>query len=336
MRCENAQKPEEEQLEINSGRRPEALMSKLLIIKKGAAGDVLRTTVLLHLFSGWEVDWLVGRENLDLIRNDLIRNQISDVHALSPDKVYDLVICLEDETELLVDVFSRIKWRRIFGSYVEGTQVRYTPDSAEWFDLGRISKHGIKKANELKFVNTKSYQEILFNSLGFSFDGQRYVMPKKIADSDLRGDIAVAPRAGQTWPAKDWYYFDRLTEDLSQEYTLNILPKRNTILEHIADIKQHSFVISADSLPMHIAMGLGIPCAAFFTCTCPWEIYDYKLLTKIVSPRLKEYFYMREFSEDAARAIPYDEALRIIHETLRVHTIEAKGIHQDIMVGQIR
>ena len=67
--------------------------------------------------------------------------------------------------------------------------------------------------------------------------------------------------------------------------------------------------IGGDSLPMHFALGTRTPCVTLFTCTSPWEIYDYGTQKKIVSPFLKEFFYKRGYDERATRAITVDEVL---------------------------
>jgi heptosyltransferase-2 len=299
-------------------------MRRLLIIKTGAAGDVVRTTVLLHLFRDWSIDWFVAKENRELVLNDYVQNVFDNPGRINPDNPYDLVINLEDDESTCHDVLSRLKFAEIFGSFIDNDRrIHYTADSADWFDMSLISKYGIEKANELKLKNRSSYQQIIFRSLGYEFKDQKYIMPKFISNSELNGDIAIAPRAGDTWPMKTWYYFEDLTEDLSKRYTVNILQTRRTILEHIADIKQHKFVVSPDSLPMHLALGLGIPCVAVFTCTSPWEIHDYGLLTKIVSPKLEQYFYSREFKEDAVTCIPYEEVYELILQKLRSYDIQA-------------
>ena len=51
---------------------------------------------------------------------------------------------------------------------------------------------------------------------------------------------------------------------------------------------------------------------AIFTCTSPWEIYEYGLLTKIVSPLLGDFFYKRGFDTRATTAITYDEVLAAV------------------------
>jgi heptosyltransferase-2 len=293
-------------------------MKKLLIVKTGAAGDVLRTTPLLHLFKDWEIDWFTDERNRELVLNSHVRNVLDKSDLPNGEKVYDLVIDLEDDATVVSNLLQRIRYTRIFGAYIDdGQKISYTPDSAKWFDLGLISKHGVRRADELKLKNRNSYQEILFRGLGHEFKGEEYIMPDQIPNSPLQGDIAIAPKAGERWPMKTWYYFEDLKRDLSKDYNVNILPQRRTILEHIADIKQHQFVISPDSLPMHIALGLRIPCATIFTCTSPWEIYDYGLLTKVISPKLDKFFYKRDFNEEGIKCIPYQQVYHLLLEKVR-------------------
>ncbi|MGA9362896.1 MAG: glycosyltransferase family 9 protein [Bacteroidota bacterium] len=293
-------------------------MKKLLIIKTGAAGDVLRTTALLHLFKDWEIDWFIDEGNRELVLNSYVRHVFDKSGMVSAGKVYDLVIDLEDDAAVVGNLLQRLKFSRIFGARIdEGKRISYTPDSAAWFDLGLISRYGVRKADELKLRNRSSYQEILFRCLGHEFTGEEYIMPDQIPSSTLKGDIAIAPKAGERWPMKTWFYFEDLKRDLSKHYRVNTLPMRRTILEHIADIKQHRFVISPDSLPMHIALGLRIPCVAIFTCTSPWEIYDYGLLTKVISPKLDKYFYKREFNEEGVKCVPYQQVYDLLLEKLR-------------------
>jgi hypothetical protein len=49
-----------------------------------------------------------------------------------------------------------------------------------------------------------------------------------------------------------------------------------------------------------------------FTCTSPWEIYDYGLQKKIVSPLLEEFFYKRGYDERATTAISMDQVFDAI------------------------
>ena len=60
-------------------------------------------------------------------------------------------------------------------------------------------------------------------------------------------------------------------------------------------------------MPMHFALGTGTRCVSLFTCTSPWEIHDYGVQRKIVSPLLEEFFYKRDRDERATTAISVDE-----------------------------
>jgi heptosyltransferase-2 len=292
-------------------------MPSLLIVKLGAAGDVVRTTTILHLFKKWDVDWLVADENQELVPRSRVRTIITDIEQIPAGTFYNRVINLEDDIDVTRKVISRVQTKYVFGSVIDSQgQISYTQDSSRWFDMSLISRFGLEKANQLKLANRLSYQEIIFSSLGYKFSGEKYILPSSLPATNLKGDIAVAPSAGNRWPTKNWFYFDKLIDLLSKDFVVNILPHRTTISEHISDISNHQLIICNDSLPMHLALGLGIPVISFFTCTSPWEIYDYGLLTKLVSPKLQEYFYKRDYFQAAAKSISikaaYDATLKAL------------------------
>ena len=94
--------------------------------------------------------------------------------------------------------------------------------------------------------------------------------------------------------------------------TVNVLPKRSSLLEHLADVRNHRCLVGGDSLPMHFALGTGTRCVSLFTCTSPWEIYDYGIQTKIISPLLEEFFYKRGYDERATTAISVEEVFSAV------------------------
>lgn len=292
---------------------------RILIVKLAAAGDVLRTTPLLDILRG-EIHWLTNDENLILLTdNSKVQHCVpwSQASVLSTLE-YDLVLNLEDSLHA-AEFLGRIKYKELFGSYLDGSKrLTYTDSSQAWFDLSLISRFGKKTADKLKFENRRSYQEIVFAGLGRSFHGEQYLLPKAIT-TDLTGDIAIATRSGPVWPMKDWAYYNELKSRLEGAgYKVNILPLRRTVLEHMGDVQNHKYLISGDSLPMHIALGSEMKCVTIFQCTSPWEIYDYGLQTKIVSPLLGEYFYKRNFAVEATTCIRlnevYENAIRAFRE----------------------
>ncbi len=205
--------------------------------------------------------------------------------------------------------------RRVFGTLpVNQTDEPYSEDSSAWFDMGLNSKYGLAWANRQKLTNRRSYQEIIFKCLGSKFSGQPYLLPDFSAtESDLRGDIALAPNAGHRWPMKNWPHYEALADRLSQRYVVNVLPVRDNVLEHISDISQHRLLVTGDSLPMHLALALRIPTMAFFTCTSPWEIYDYGVLRKLISSRLPEFFYDTGYHQAVFESLPLSMVEQQIH-----------------------
>ena len=287
-----------------------------LIIKLGATGDVVRTTPLLRRLEG-RVTWVTSAKNRTLLEG--LTGSSVELRVLSWEErgqvagsAYDLAISLEDDRETAA-VLKTVRYERIFGAHADGHgEMKYTHDARRWFDLSLISVHGRKQADVLKFQNRHTYQELIFDGLGFGFHGERYLLPPT-PESPLRGDVAIAPEAGAVWPMKKWAYFDRLKSELeARGLKVNVLPPRPTLLEHLADVRGHRCLVNGDSLPMHLALGSNLKCVALFTCTSPWEIYEYGLLTKIVSPLLGEFFYQRGFDPRATTAIPFEEVLNAV------------------------
>ena len=289
---------------------------KILIIKLGAAGDVVRTTTLLHLFKNETIDWITSRENSILLTGNKYISRVLILNEFSYQilEEYDLIINLEDNVES-AEIISKTKFNDLYGCYLDKNEnLSYTENSSAWFDLSLISKFGKQKADDLKYENKLSFQELVFSGLGYEFNGEPYILPKT-HPTDLIGDIAISPKAGNRWPMKNWAYFDELSEILkSKGYAVNYLPTRPTMLEHLADVRNHKLLISGDSLPMHFALGSNVKCLTFFICTSPAEIYSYSLQTKLISPNLKEYFYRNDFDEKAVKSISMEEVVEALNQ----------------------
>jgi ADP-heptose:LPS heptosyltransferase len=281
----------------------------VLIVKLDATGDVVRTTPLLGRLDG-QIAWLTAAKNTVLLENltDNLRCFSWEDRQLVPDIRYDLIINLEDTLDVGF-YLKTLQTTQLFGAYVNSqNNLRYTNDSRRWFDLSLISAYGREQADKLKLKNRRTYQELVFDGLGFRFDGETYLLPEPI-ETGLSGDVAIAADAGPVWPMKKWACYDELKGRLEgQGLTVNVLPKRSTLLEHLSDVRNHRCLVGGDSLPMHFALGTGTRCVTLFTCTSPWEIYDYGIQKKIISPLLEEFFYKRGYDKRATTAISVDEA----------------------------
>ena len=153
---------------------------------------------------------------------------------------------------------------------------------------------------------------MIFSGHGLQFDGEKYLLPE-LTETGLSGDVAIAADSGPVWPMKKWAYYEELKVQLEKEgLTVNVLPKRSSLLEHLADVRNHRCLVGGDSLPMHFALGTGTRSVSLFTCTSPWEIYGYGIQTKISSPLLDEFFYKRGYEERATTAIGVEEVFAAV------------------------
>ena len=298
----------------------------VLIAKLGATGDVVRTTPLIGRFAG-QIAWLTAAKNTVLLENitDNLRCFSWEERQLVPDIRYDLIINLEDTLDVGL-YLKTLQTTQLFGAYVDSAnQLRYTDDSRRWFDLSLISAYGREQADKLKLKNRRTYQDLIFEGLGFRFAGETYLLPEPI-ETGLSGDVAIAAEAGAVWPMKKWAYYSELKQRLEDQGSkVNILPERPSLLEHLCDVRNHRCVVGGDTLPMHLALGSKIPCVTLFNCTSPWEIHDYGLQEKIVSPLLEEFFYKREYDARATTAITVEEVVEAV-----INQLETAASHNRI------
>ena len=290
----------------------------VLIAKLGATGDVVRTTPLLRRLKA-DVTWITAAKNLSLVSGlaPSLRCLTWEQRQQASDRKYDLIINLEDDLETGLFLKS-LGATQLFGAYVDAdNRMAYTEDSRRWFDLSLISVHGRQEADRLKLINRHTYQELIFDGLGFRFDNDAYLLPKPV-ETGLKGDVAISPESGPVWPMKNWAFFKELKQQLeSRGLIVNVLPQRPTLLEHLCDVRNHRCLVSGDSLPMHLALGTNTKCVSLFTCTSPWEIHDYGLQIKLISPLLEEFFYKRTFDRRATTAITLQEVLAAVTRQLQ-------------------
>jgi heptosyltransferase II len=281
---------------------------KTLICKLGASGDVVRTTSILNKIEG-EIFWITKKPNDELLPKlkNLHCIDIEEISLIS-DQNFDLILSLEDSFED-VSILSHLKTKKTVGTFILGDEVSYTEDSSPWFDMGLNSFHGIKKADELKKTNTKTYQEFLFEMLGFKFSGEPSLI--NLSNTNKRKNlIGIEQRSGDRWPSKMWNGYFKLSEALKNEgFSVRILKQRESLSEYIKDIKECEFLFCGDTLAMHI--GLATQCKVFgiFLCTPPQEIYDYNLLSKIVSPDIFEFLYTPKYNKNLIDSVDVNQVL---------------------------
>jgi heptosyltransferase-2 len=281
-------------------------MPKTLILKLGALGDVVRTTSVLRILEG-PVTWATAERSRPLLEGIPQIDRIVTDFSVLQNEQFDLVLSLDEEREAcLTATRQQNGGAQLIGAYTSSRgEPTYTLSSAEWFDMGLISKYGKAEADRRKLLNRKSYQEILFAMLGKKFYGEEYCLPPLIpAPAFKKGRVGLEQRAADRWPEKRWSRFgefERILTENKREFLR--FSEKPTLLEFMRDIAEQDAVVTTDSLSMHLALGLQKKTVALFTCTSPWEIHGYGRMEKAVSPALEQHFYSTARSTESGKLI---------------------------------
>jgi heptosyltransferase-2 len=186
---------------------------RVLIVKHGAQGDVVRTSYFLsplraRFGSDVNVTWLTGRPAVPLLQfNPHIDRLVTDVAELYKES-FDIVYSLDDELDVLEGV-AKVQTRRLVGAYMNCDGVTYSKDSASWFDMGLRSRFGKTRADQLKVLNDRGHGQIFAEIFEVSepvpeFFGDTLLeeeYSKRLGDG--RPIVGINPFAGDRWPAKE-------------------------------------------------------------------------------------------------------------------------------------
>ena len=298
----------------------------ILIIKIGALGDVLRTTAFLkglkERHKGSNISWLTSQKAKELLINNKL---IDEIYTLENKKElpesFDLIISLDDE-EKAAELATNLRKDKLIGAYLKGRKVAYTEDSCPWFDMGLTSRFGKEKADKLKKLNERTYQQIISEIIGVKLSepilnlykeniefANKFKEENNLKDDDLI--IGLNTGAGKRWPLKKWdlektaELADKLSNELNAKVILFGGPEEvsrnkmilenakspvidagcnNSSLEFSALIGLCDVLVCSDSLALHIAVALKKKVVALFGPTSAAEIELYGRGRKIIAP----------------------------------------------------
>lgn len=195
---------------------------RILIIKLGAIGDVLRTTCVLSALKKYRdatIFWLTAPASQDILLYNLLIEKVVIMDANAEqncrDLQIDLVINLDED--LTACKLATALGKKIIGFfYDEKTKnVQPTTTVREWYAMGALGK---KPENDiLKKKNTKTYQKILYEMLELPYLGQKPVLilsehERKITAQFVaqhlqvgKPIIGINTGAGRRWKGKTWH-----------------------------------------------------------------------------------------------------------------------------------
>jgi ADP-heptose:LPS heptosyltransferase len=281
---------------------------RILLIKLGAAGDVIRTTPLLQplrrQYPDHVITWVTDFP-------ELVPRSVDDVVAFnSPDRVWveqaawDLVINLDKDRQACA-LASRVPAARKlgFGLGFDGICRPITEGVSPDMAAAARNKYLTGIFDDVNQACKLSYPQEIFAMCGYEFTGQPYVLdrPDPAPVFDLPADrpiVGLNTGAGGRWPSRLWpeeYWSELATELAGQGFTVLLLggpqedDKNRRLAEQTGAVYLGHFdlrtfiglmdrcdlVVTAVTMAMHIALGLGKKLVLFNNIfnPCEFELY---------------------------------------------------------------
>jgi heptosyltransferase-2 len=168
---------------------------RLLVLKTGALGDVLRTTSILPGLHARHPDlrvtWVTAPGAVPLVAGNprvaaVVPAEASDPGSLAAaeeelgGRTWDRVLSFDDE-EPVCALATRLAGGGagvLTGAHVAADgRLAYTPDSAPWFEMGLLSVHGKEEADRRKKTNRASHPAIFAELLGIEMGEPELLLP---------------------------------------------------------------------------------------------------------------------------------------------------------------
>ncbi|MBU3907287.1 MAG: glycosyltransferase family 9 protein [Nanoarchaeota archaeon] len=325
-------------------------MKKILIIKLGALGDVVRTLPMLpaikEAYPDSEIYWVTKPNATGILETHHLINRVFPLPVTFNEK-FDILYNFdieEDATQLAEKTNAEKK----YGFYSEGGYASAFNLPAEYY-LNTLFDDETKKTNK------KTYQEMMFEAAELPYKKQHSIIyltkeDEEYAENFLKSNsinkeklIGIHLGAGPRWPSKAWAenkikdfiirakekgYEILLFAGADEKDKINVIVRElnngsikvcqnnpdNTIRQFASLVNLCKVVICSDSLALHVSIAMKKPTIALFFCTPPNEVESYGILKKLVSPMLYEFFpeKMDQFSEELVNSISVEEVLNSI------------------------
>jgi ADP-heptose:LPS heptosyltransferase len=255
---------------------------RILIIKLGAAGDVIRTTPFLRklkeVYPHSEIWWLTKSPELIPPNVDIVLKFTPENIAVVLATRFDMLYNLDKEREACMIATSASAATRK-GFFLRDGKCAPIDKNAEHKYLTGIF-------DDLNKSNTKSYPEEIFEMCGFHFSGERYILDNFASNgykwklNRKKKIIGLNTGCGSRWTSRLWpeKHWIELARKLKRAGYLPLLlggeeeHKKNsriarasgaTYLGHfplrrfINLVDQCNLVVTAVTMAVHIAIGLG-------------------------------------------------------------------------------
>ena len=238
---------------------------KILIIKLGAIGDVLRTTSILpalkQKYPNSKIYWFTKKESYYLLDSNKSIDNIIIYSQKNIDNLknsfFDIVINLDEDFEAC-SLATNIKKNTLLGFYLKDNKITPTKGAKEWFDMSSLGK---KPQNDrLKKANKKTYQQLMCQIIDINpkdtymkldlrkeqkIFAKNFKRRYNIEDSDTV--IGINTGSGDRWPSKQYNVKNTalLTEQIYKRFKAKII-----LFGGKNEIQRNNEIIAKASVPI--------------------------------------------------------------------------------------
>ena len=256
---------------------------KILIIKLGAIGDVIRTTPLLRKlkenFPKAQIFWLSYTPEI-LSGKWVDRCSSVNIENIEMLKTieFDWLINLDKDTlaiSLTKNINARIKSGFIIDDFCHAKPISNEAENHKWL-TGLF--------DDLNKENTKHYVQEIFEICGYSFAGEEYILEKEegLINFNINKNnkvVGLNTGCGGRWSSRLWpedYWIDLAKQLIKQNYSVVLLGgeqehEKNKRIEQLSGaqyfghyplsgfinlIDECDIIVTAVTMAMHLAIGL--------------------------------------------------------------------------------
>ncbi len=209
-------------------------------------GDVLRTTVILHLFKRDEVTWLTSAEALPLLENNSFIQKLTTKENELADINWDLVVNLE-KTEQVLSFLKSARYQKLVG-FTHASETLQMHTGTNW--------------------SQKLY--LLFNK---KWNQEKYIFfPKENIKTQY--ELGLNWKVGPKWGSKSWPFnhWETVYTRVKDQHQISWQQGFDDLNDYIRWIQSCKSLLTHDSLGLHLGLSLGKPMVALFGPTLSTEI----------------------------------------------------------------
>ncbi len=331
---------------------------KILIIKLGAIGDVLRTTFILPLLKkkyGSEslIYWMTNPISVDFLKDNnlidkVLQYNLENAMRIQQEK-FDILFALEIDTPSTL-LANLVKADEKYGYFFDN-------GTTSCFNQGAEAYLKTAFLNHIKIKNRRTYQDLISKACKLDYNkekpmlnltekemkfGEEFKLKHQLSHTDKIIGINIS--SSDRWASRFFSNtkIKQLVRKLYNKYKIIILAgpeeiekrqqlikeleqeqifiisnnPKNTLKEFAAVINLCNVIICGDTMVLHLASALNKKIIALFFVTSPYEIEDYNLMTKLISPLLEDYFYINKYVKELEDSITIEEILKALDSIL--------------------